>query len=122
MKNKTPQIRRWNNADLMEFFDLYNARYFGGELERPCDLIFRKMPLLGRTVRVRAHKRRSKDDKFAIRISTSIRFSRRLWASTLLHEMVHYKQKNKYACGVYGKMHNREMLRLAVEGAFDELW
>lgn len=122
MKAKISQARRWNNVDLMELFDLYNARYFGGELERPCDLRFRKMPLLGRTVRVRAHKRRSKDDKFAIRISTSIRFSRSLWASTLLHEMVHYKQKNKYACGVYGRMHNREMLRLAKAGAFNGLW
>lgn len=115
--------KRFTNADLMEFFEIYADRYFGGNLQRPANLSFASIPGLGHTFRYRiAGKRRSKGDSFGIHISNKLRYSRRLWATTLLHEMVHLEQQNAYGCGIRGKHFNDRMAELAVAGAFNGLW
>lgn len=86
-------------------------------------LSFTAMNGLGKTSRCRvAGKRRSRNDNFGIRISSKLRWSRRLWMGTLIHELVHLEQQLKYSCGPRGKKFNRRILELAVAGAFDGLW
>ena len=115
---------RWNNAALWETFDLFNARYWDGRLERPAILSFRAMNgNLGHTYRLRTPgQRRSQQDKFGIAIGSQLRYSKRLWATTLLHEMVHLEQRNKYSCAINGHHFNRRMKQLALAGAFNGLW
>lgn len=124
MATKTTTNRRWKNKDLYEAFDLYNRRYFGGTLPEPAFIHFGDLRgFLGHTGRVRTPgARRSKEDKFSITIGRQLRSSRRLWLTTLIHEMVHVKQKNKYSCGPNGKHFNREMIGLANAGALNGLW
>lgn len=119
---KPPKSRLWTNADLREWFDTYNERYFGGELE--CVRItYSKMYPLGRTARIRTPgKRRSQDDRFAIHINRGQRGSRRQSVSSLLHEMVHLEQRCKYSCGLRGYHFNERMKKLAVAGAFNGIW
>src|SRR5665213_872208 len=116
------KARRWTNTDLREVFDTYNDAYFDGKLE--CNHItFADMYPLGKTTRLRAPgKRRSEKDLFSIKINKNLRHSRRLWATTLLHEMVHLEQRNRYSCGLRGRRFNARMVELAVTGAFDGIW
>ena len=126
MTTTKPKTRKnnklWRNEDLREAFDLYNKLYFGGKLEAT-DIRFTVMEGLGKTVRFRTvGKRRSQYDKFRILISNQLRDSRRLWATTLLHEMVHLEQQCKYSCGIKGSRFNKRMAVLAVQGAFNGIW
>ena len=41
---------------------------------------------------------------------------------TLVHEMVHLEQGNKYSCGIMGKRFNGRMRQLALIGCFDGIW
>ena len=117
----TRVCKLYGNADLRRWFDLFNARYFGGRLE--VDRIeFATMRGLGHTSRVRVHHRRSKDDKWWIRISREYRGSSRISKGTLLHEMVHVEQRCMYSCGPRGRHFNRRMRELAALGAFDGIW
>lgn len=109
----------WTDAHLRAAFKKYNRLYFGNSLE-VLRLQFRKIPGLGHTYRIRKHQRRSAEDAFGISISPSQRTSRRLWAITLLHEMVHVEQKCRYSCA--GPKFNARMLELAKAGAFNRLW
>lgn len=116
--------KKWKNADLIETFEMYARAYFGGKLRRPVRLVFAPIEGLGLTARYRTpgRRRNNKTDRFGIQISSQLRFSRRLWATTLLHEMVHLEQCNRYGCGVRGKRFNRRMKELATAGAFDGMW
>jgi hypothetical protein len=115
--------RRWKNEDLMEAFDTLAHKYFSGKLHRPTSLSFVPLDGLGHTFRYRTvGKRRSSDDLFGINISNKLRFSRRLWETTLIHEMVHLEQRNRFSCGLRGKEFNKRMRELAYQGAFDGLW
>lgn len=114
--------KRWTNADLREFFFSYNDRYFGGKLDL-CTLSFIRMENLGHTSRYRTvGKKRSDSEPFGIHISEKLRFSRRLWATTMIHEMIHLEQRNKYNCGQRGRYFNKRMAQLAVAGAFNGIW
>ena len=119
---KTP--KRATNSDLRELFDLYNGLYFSRALKVPLDLSFNKIDGLGHTFRFRhLHgPKRPGPEPFGIHIASSIRFSRQLCATTLLHEMVHLEQKNKYGCGIRSKRFNDRMRQLANAGAFDGIW
>ena len=119
---KHPKSRLWTNADLREWFDIYNRLYFGGKLE--CNHItYVDMFWLGKTTRLRRPgRRRSQQDSFTIKISKRFRDSRRLSIGTLVHEMVHLEDRCHYSCGLRGKHFNRRMLELAKAGAFDGIW
>jgi hypothetical protein len=116
-------IKSGTDADLLEMFLEFNSRYFGGRLKVPLKLVFESINGLGQTYRFRVHgKRRSRNDLFGIRISTRLRWSRRMWMGTLLHEMVHLEQGLRYNCGWRGRRFNQRMRELALMGAFDGLW
>ena len=120
---KTPKRHLWRNRDLRDFYDLYNRLYFGGRLPPLTACEFKNLGrYLGHTSRFRQKNRRSKNDTFGIFISKELQVSRRLWAGTMLHEMVHVEQRNKYSCSLRGHTFNRRMVELAVSGAFDGLW
>jgi hypothetical protein len=101
-----------------------SARYFGGRLPAVSELRFARLVGLGYTFRARrAHPpRRSSADTFGIRINERLRDSRRHWAFTLFHEMVHLEQRNRYSCGARGRHFNARMKDLAARGAFNGLW
>lgn len=124
MATKKTKRKLWTNADLLAAFTIFNAEYFSGKLDEPAHLCFRDMGgILGKTSRVRRFRQhRSAEDRFSIFIGRELRGSRRLWATTLLHEMVHMSQRCKYSCTVRGHVFNREMQRLALAGAFNGLW
>ena len=116
--------RKWTNADLLDSFNELNRKYYGNKLKTPARLAFVPIDGLGHTFRVRrVHgKRRSKDDEFGIHISNKIRFSKRLWLVTLMHEMTHLEQGNKYTCSAKGRQFNGRMRELSIDGAFDGVW
>ena len=120
--NKTSKKHKWTNADLMDSFNEFNIKYFGNKLKTPDRLAFVPLDGLGYTFRYRKGKRRSKNDTFGIHISSKIRFSKRLWIGTLLHEMTHLEQGNKYSCGARGWKFNYRMCELASMGAFNGVW
>lgn len=112
----------WTNMDLQQAFDLFNSRYFSGKLA-VVRLEFSDIgDSLGKTSRYRQGKRRSLNDGFGIKISKNIRGSRRTWALTLLHEMVHVENRCRYSCGIKGHYFNRRMKELAKYVAFNGLW
>ena len=121
---KAPRQRLWKNKDLIDFYELYNKLYFGNKLPPLVCLKFMNMKhVLGRTSRFRLDKHhRSQKDTFGIFIDKSQRHSRRLWAMTMVHEMVHVEDRCRHSCSLRGRYFNRRMLELAVAGAFDGLW
>lgn len=120
MKSK-PKL--WTNSDLRKEFDRLKKLYFDETMPNPRTIRFEPIDGLGRTFRYRnPGKRRSKDDDFGIQISRKLRYSRRLWLGTLVHEMVHLEQRNKYSCGIRGKRFNGRMRQLALTGCFDGIW
>jgi hypothetical protein len=112
--------KRWINADLLREFRRLNVKYFGGCLE-VANIAFAPIDGLGHTFRYRTlGKRRSQEDSFGIHISSELRFSRRLWIGTLIHEMVHLEQRCRYSC--QGPRFNKRMKELAAAGAFTGIW
>ena len=127
---KSKPKRLWTNSDLREWFDLANARYFNNRLELRY-LEFGTFPshirALGQTHRITYRTlwgpRVSKPHvHWRITICRSLRRSRSLSIMTLLHEMVHLEQKNRYSCGAYGIRFNRRMKELAAQEAFNGFW
>lgn len=121
MATKKTMIK-WTNADLRKTFDIFNHNYFGSKLE-VANLRF--APLggkLGRTFRNRQAARRSINDTFSIHIGSQLRCCPRVAAGTLIHEMVHVEQRNRYSCGMTGKHFNVRMIELAKAGALAGLW
>jgi hypothetical protein len=113
----------FNNHDLMEEFLRLDKLYFDGKLPMPLRIAFASIDGLGHTFRYRTPgKRRSKEDRFGIHISSKLRWSKRLYISTLLHEMVHLEERNEYSCGPRGKRFNGRMRQLSFQGAFDGIW
>jgi hypothetical protein len=113
----------FNNHDLMEEFLRLDKLYFDGKLPMPLRITFAPIDGLGHTFRYRTPgKRRSKEDRFGIHISSKLRWSKRLYISTLLHEMVHLEERNEYSCGPRGKRFNGRMRQLSFQGAFDGIW
>lgn len=115
----------WTNSDLMEMFLEYNSRYFDNRLKKPANLCFAPIGGLGHCFRYRIvgrELRRHEREPFGIHISSVLRKSRRQWLLTLIHEMVHLEQGNRYSCGLRGRRFNRRMRELAMAGAFDGLW
>jgi hypothetical protein len=116
---------RFTNDDLWEWFHLFNSRYFGGKLS-PLHINFADLSskhAIGHTGRYRTlYGKRSQEDRFYIEIDRSLNQSRALACQTLLHEMVHLEQKNKYSCGLRGHKFNNRMKELAAAGAFNGLW
>ena len=99
-----------------EFYDIYNEMYFG-----------HKLPV----VRVGFYTHRSEKDcyGFTLRVAGAKHSSYiclnpyfaewgKTLRATLLHEMVHVKLHNR---GGHGKKFKKEMKRLILRGAFDEL-
>jgi hypothetical protein len=121
MGTRRKVCKLYSNDDLRAWFDLFNARYFGGRLE-VARIEFTTMNLLGRTVRVRDGKRRSQHDKWWILVNRNYRGSRRIAAGTLLHECVHVEQRCMYSCGYNGHRFNRRMKELAARGALNGIW
>jgi len=114
---------QWTNADLRKEFDRIKKLYFDDTMPNPRTIRFDPIDGLGYTFRYRTPgKRRSKDDDFGIQISIKLRYSRRLWLGTLVHEMVHLEGGNKYSCGIRGKRFNGRMRQLALTGCFDGIW
>ena len=126
---KKATTKPWTDADLREFFDLANSRYFGGRL-KALRIRFASLDGLGNTHRAayrvlygpRSQYRPVDRIEYHITISHRLRYSRRLWATTLLHEMVHLEGENRNSCGLRGHRFNRRMKELAVAGAFNGLW
>jgi hypothetical protein len=121
-KAKNPK-KLFTNNDLLEEFLRLDKLYFGGKLPMPLRISFALIDGLGHTFRYRTvGKRRSKDDRFGIHISNKLRFSRRLWYASLIHEMVYLEQRCMYSCGLRGKRFNGRMRQLSFQGAFDGIW
>lgn len=114
--------RLWTDANLDNAFRDFNDKYFGGKL---AVLYVRFQDLdgsLGHTKAYRPLNRRRAGDQYGIRIAKTLRDSRRLWLGTLIHEMVHVEQRNRYSCNVGGWKFNNRMKELANLGAFNGLW
>ena len=110
---------RWTNADLREMFDLFNSRYFSNKLKID-SIRFEDIDGLGRSRTL--YDRSGRLSGYSTTISRKLRWSRRMWASTLLHEMVHVEDKLVHSCGINGHIFNRRMKELANRGAFNGLW
>jgi hypothetical protein len=116
---------------LRRAFNEANSRYFGGRLE-VTRLRIALIPggWLGTTHRAvyrqlygpRPKYRPVDRIEWHITINTCCLFSRSLCMNTLLHEMVHVEQGNKYSCGLRGRKFNNRMKELAARGAFCGFW
>jgi hypothetical protein len=122
--------RLWTDADLREWFDLANARYFHNRLEvryLSYGALPPKMHAIGNTHRITYRTLYGPPNPdppvhWSITICRTLRNSRSLSVMTLLHEMVHLEQENQFACGAYGWKFNRRMKELAAAGAFNGFW
>jgi hypothetical protein len=135
------KMTKITNKDLLEMFDALNRKYFRGEQEIE-SIRFKRLRVLGRTenvfyTRPTTPAERKKEGlgkkslacyyRYRIWISEDLRDSRRLTATTLIHEMAHisiWSQKStKGDCNSsrFNKF-NKEMLRLAKAGAFNGWW
>lgn len=112
------------NDDLLDAFRLYNSRYFRNRLKVDSLRFGKLTEALGNTHcrRYRAVKGQDPPDRWEITINSRFRDARSIWATTLLHEMVHLEQKNQFACQVGGYRFHRRMKQLAAAGAFNGIW
>lgn len=119
------RYKDYKDSDLWEWFHLFNSRYFEGRLD-PLTIKYKDLSCkesIGHTGRYRTlGKKRSQEDRFYIEIDKTLRRSRSLSCTTLLHEMVHLEQKNRFSCGTGGHKFNNRMKQLAAAGAFNGLW
>lgn len=113
--------RIWKNSDLLCEFRRFNRLHFGGKLKEPLTLKFGGKEL-GHTFTYRTLYGSRKDVNYGITISAGTRSMRRVWLGTLLHEMVHLEQGNKYSCGAGGWKFNNRMKQLAKDGALNGIW
>jgi len=113
-------------TDLEFWFRIYNKRYFGGRLPN-CKVTWcsPKKKVLGHFWSKDQPVPGTKEfvDRFYfIEISRRLKFSSKLWAFTLLHEMVHLKLRDTEGKSDHGHKFQREMKRLMKLGAFNGLW
>lgn len=106
-------------------YDYYNRRYFDGLLP--------KIPVSWSEVIGQRPKRYygvycSNSAEGKILLSSELKNHPKIWRMTLLHEMAHVKfrghPKEIYSISRnrHSKLWQKEMLRLAKEGAFKKLW
>ena len=122
-------------TELEELFWLFNSRYFHfgrRKLESLLGVEWRDLdrynpPLMGKNQSYRTLSSplpRPWPDKYMIQINKKFKTCWRVWAGTLLHEMVHFKlvetDKSRARCG--SRLFQKEMKRLANVGAFAGIW
>jgi hypothetical protein len=115
-------VTTWTDEDLLQEFNRLNKKYFEGSLSVVYvrfERIARK-GCIGHTKAFRQTGARA-NDKYAIKISPEIQHMRSFWMGTLIHEMVHVEQRNRYSCGL-GRKFNARMKQLAAAGAMDGFW
>jgi hypothetical protein len=102
------------NADLRYMYLDFNRRYFGNRLPKDMPVYFDDIDCLGHTAVAKQTFRPE-----YIRISKRLRFSNRMSAMTLFHEMCHVETP-KYRG--HGPWFRKRMKQLAKAGAFDPFW
>lgn len=121
---KTNRTGIWTNRDLHHCYNLFRSRYFGNRIPPATGLVFLRFGTLhkglGRTAVFRSHTPNPRI--YGITIDREIRWSRRLWAMTLLHEMVHVEQRCEFSCSINGHRFNRRMKQLSQLGAMNGIW
>lgn len=120
---------------LEELFWEFNSRYFHFGKKKLdfllgvewADLDYHNPPLMGKNQSYRVMYSplpKPWPDKYKILINKRFKSCWRVWAGTLLHEMVHFKLHGKdpsrARCG--SQMFQKEMKRLASVGAFNPIW
>ena len=91
----------------------YNRKYFGNKLPRHTDVLLRWANIPGMGYQ--------QGDEIVINRKDRRRDS--VWRGTLLHEMVHLSLPNASPHnGFHGKDFQKEMLRIARLGAFENIW
>jgi hypothetical protein len=104
-----------SHPQLMRLFRKFNVKYFGGALPEPI-LKYEHIT----TMNCFGLCEFSDDDnQFVITIDPQWASSRSFRHLTLLHEMVHI---HIWPHMTHGKKFQDEMMRLALEGAFKEIW
>lgn len=98
----------------MRLFRKFNEKYFDGRLPEP---ILRYEHII--EMRCFGLCEQLEDNSFVITIDPQWASSRSFRHLTLLHEMVHI---SIWPCATHGKRFQDEMIRLALEGAFKEIW
>lgn len=99
-----------SHSELKRWYASFNRHYFGGKLPREMEVFYAPSD----TVHGLAEKEES--GKCSIQVDTTLAGTR--YAKLiLLHEMCHHA-----AGWGHGKKFQREMLRLAVMGAFRKIW
>jgi len=103
-----------SHPQLMRLFRKFNAKYFDGELPEPLIKYehITDMKCFGLCEQLA-------DESFVITIDSQWASSRSFRHLTLLHEMVHI---HIWPCATHGKKFQDEMMRLALDGAFKEIW
>lgn len=103
-----------SHPQLMRLFRKFNAKYFSGDLPEPL-IKYEHINI--------AHCfglcEQLEDLSFVITIDPQWASSRSFRHLTLLHEMVHIYI---WPCATHGKKFQDEMMRLALDGAFKEIW
>ena len=102
------------NADLRWMYLDFNKKYFSNKLPKDMPVYFADLWCLGHTV---IHKQTFRPQW--IKICKRLRFSNKLAAMTLLHEMCHVETP-KYRG--HGPWFRKRMKQLARDGAFDPFW
>lgn len=101
---------------LQKYFRLYNKKYFDDALPEPV-LRWAEMKDFGH------YYSEIVDDqeRHIIEFGKWSAANNSIWRFTLLHELVHLKLRNK-KCTHHGRLFQKEMKRLAANGAFAKLW
>lgn len=109
-----------------ELYDLFNRRYFRERLPKipvrwvlPQDTEKRSRGALGCTLFRVGDGRLTPVE---IRLHPKLRNSGTVWATTLIHEMVHVQQWRLPRSQAHGRKFNNRMKQLASLGAFNGLW
>lgn len=95
-----------------EAFALYNKRYFGGRLPS-IPVGWEQLPDARGLCRY---------EPLQIVLDENLKEYETVWHMTLLHEMVHLKQRDLCRIADHGHKFQREMKRLAALGAFNRMW
>lgn len=118
---------------LQKLYRQYNDKYFGGTLPVPAVVIWSKKvgDLLGDEDYYAIEVENIVQSKIIIhvgiiRLNPIIKQFRSITSITLLHEMVHLyldvTANDDHQIEPHGEAFQKEMLRLATEGAFKDLW
>lgn len=101
--------------DPQRVYDDYNRLYFGGKLP---------------PVPVKWSRKHTQDcrglcvyqPKLAIYLNPRFKKWERIWAMTLIHEMVHVEQRHDVRAKDHGRKFQNRMKALVRQGAFQDLW